>query len=103
MPVHAADNNSHVRKLYDNMFGPDNSDLFYYIQNVGEKKHDNKIVHLRYQIATDLTMERYALIFGANNFGALVLQTIITLVVVDSRGLGLAIIPQVSSLVVVAG
>lgn len=67
------------------------------------KTHVSIIVHLRYQIATDLTMERYALIFGANNFGALVLQTIITSVVVDSRGLGLAIIPQVSSLVVVAG
>ncbi|KAG8002111.1 Thiamine transporter 2, partial [Nibea albiflora] len=49
-----------------------------------------------YQIAADLTMERYALVFGANNFGALVLQTIITFVVVDSRGLGLGIITQVS-------
>ncbi|XP_010770876.1 thiamine transporter 1-like [Notothenia coriiceps] len=47
-----------------------------------------------YQIAADLTMERYALVFGANNFGALALQTIITSVVVDSRGLGLGIIPQ---------
>lgn len=44
-------------------------------------------------------MERYALIFGANNFGALVLQTILTSVVVDSRGLGLGIIPQVSRLI----
>lgn len=43
-------------------------------------------------------MERYALVFGANNFGALVLQTILTLVVVDSRGLALSIIPQVRSL-----
>lgn len=41
-------------------------------------------------------MERYALVFGVNNFGALVLQTIITSVVVDSRGLGLGIISQVS-------
>ncbi|XP_060902283.1 thiamine transporter 1 [Labrus mixtus] len=47
-----------------------------------------------YQIAADLSMERYALVFGANNFGALALQTIITSVVVDSRGLGLSIIPQ---------
>ncbi|KAK5929006.1 hypothetical protein CgunFtcFv8_010277 [Champsocephalus gunnari] len=47
-----------------------------------------------FQIAADLTMERYALVFGANNFGALALQTIITSVVVDSRGLGLGIIPQ---------
>lgn len=43
-------------------------------------------------------MERYALVFGANNFGALALQTIITSIVVDSRGLGLGIIPQVNSL-----
>lgn len=41
-------------------------------------------------------MERYALVFGANNFAALVLQTIVTSVVVDSTGLGLPIIPQVS-------
>ncbi|XP_071353455.1 thiamine transporter 1-like [Trachinotus anak] len=47
-----------------------------------------------YQIAADLTMERYALVFGVNNFGALALQTIITSVFVDSGGLGLAIIPQ---------
>ena len=42
-------------------------------------------------------MERYALVFGANNFGALFLQTVITSVVVDKAGLGLSIIPQVSS------
>lgn len=42
-------------------------------------------------------MERYALVFGANNFVALVLQTIITSVVVDNTGLALPIIPQVSS------
>ncbi|XP_053728413.1 thiamine transporter 2 [Synchiropus splendidus] len=47
-----------------------------------------------YQIATDLTMDRYALVFGANTFGALVLQTILTSVVVDQRGLGLDIISQ---------
>ncbi|PWA20177.1 hypothetical protein CCH79_00003686 [Gambusia affinis] len=47
-----------------------------------------------YQIAADLSMERYALVFGANNFGALLLQTIITSVVVDSGALGLPIIPQ---------
>ncbi|KAM8902339.1 thiamine transporter 1 isoform 1-T1 [Spinachia spinachia] len=47
-----------------------------------------------YQIAADLSMERYALVFGANNFGALALQTVITSVVVDSGGLGLGIIPQ---------
>ncbi|KAL2096037.1 hypothetical protein ACEWY4_008185 [Coilia grayii] len=47
-----------------------------------------------FQIAADLSMERYALIFGANNFGALVLQTIITFVVVDRGGLGLDIVTQ---------
>ncbi|XP_028276174.1 thiamine transporter 1 [Parambassis ranga] len=47
-----------------------------------------------YQIAAGLSMERFALVFGANNFGALSLQTVITSVVVDSGGLGLPIIPQ---------
>ena len=60
--------------------------------------HHDFPLFLRFQIAADLSMERYALIFGTNNFGALVLQTIITAVVVDTGGLGLAIIPQVSGL-----
>ncbi|XP_061072513.1 thiamine transporter 1, partial [Conger conger] len=47
-----------------------------------------------FQIAAELSMERYALIFGVNTFGALVLQTILTAVVVDSRGLGLDIVSQ---------
>ncbi|RXN18730.1 thiamine transporter 2-like protein [Labeo rohita] len=47
-----------------------------------------------YQIAAGLNMERYALVFGANTFCALVLQTIITSVVVDSSGLGLDIVTQ---------
>ncbi|KAL1261030.1 hypothetical protein QQF64_008857 [Cirrhinus molitorella] len=47
-----------------------------------------------FQIAAGLNMERYALVFGANTFCALVLQTIITSVVVDSRGLGLDIVTQ---------
>lgn len=38
--------------------------------------------------------------FGANNFGALALQTILTFVVVDSGGLGLSIIPQVGHLII---
>lgn len=45
-------------------------------------------------------MERYALVFGANNFGASALQTVITSIVVDSGGLGLPIIPQVSNLII---
>ncbi|XP_005993111.1 solute carrier family 19 member 3b [Latimeria chalumnae] len=47
-----------------------------------------------FQIATNLTMERYALMFGVNNFMALFLQTILTAIVVDSRGLGLDIVMQ---------
>lgn len=61
---------------------------------------DNMTFHFwsRFQVAAGLSMERYALMFGTNSFGGLALQTIITAVVVDSRGLGLAIIPQVSHL-----
>ncbi|XP_029472991.1 thiamine transporter 2 [Rhinatrema bivittatum] len=47
-----------------------------------------------FQIAVNLSMERYALMFGVNTFVALVLQTILTVTVVDSKGLNLAIIPQ---------
>ncbi|XP_050833767.1 thiamine transporter 2 isoform X3 [Serinus canaria] len=47
-----------------------------------------------FQIAVNLSMERYALMFGFNNFVALVIQTILTVVVVDSRGLGLDISTQ---------
>lgn len=47
-----------------------------------------------FQIAAGLNMERYALVFGANTFCALVLQTIITSVVVDSRGLGVDVVTQ---------
>lgn len=43
-------------------------------------------------------MERYALMFGFNNFVALVIQTILTVVVVDSRGLELDIVTQVSAI-----
>ncbi|XP_006890387.1 PREDICTED: thiamine transporter 2-like [Elephantulus edwardii] len=44
-----------------------------------------------FQIAVNLSVERYALVFGVNTFIALVIQTIITLVVVDTRGLKLPI------------
>uniref|UniRef100_A0AAV2J562 Solute carrier family 19 member 3a n=1 Tax=Knipowitschia caucasica TaxID=637954 RepID=A0AAV2J562_KNICA len=47
-----------------------------------------------FQIAAGLSMERYALVFGVNTFGALLLQTVLVSVVVDSAGLGLGIIPQ---------
>ncbi|XP_075057767.1 thiamine transporter 2 [Mixophyes fleayi] len=47
-----------------------------------------------FQIAVNLSMERYALMFGLNTFVALALQTILTIIVVDNRGLGLDIITQ---------
>lgn len=47
-----------------------------------------------FQLAAGLSVERYALAFGVNTFVALVLQTILTSIVVDSRGLGLDVITQ---------
>ncbi|XP_039601100.1 thiamine transporter 1-like [Polypterus senegalus] len=47
-----------------------------------------------YQIAVNLSMERYALIFGVNTFVALALQTVLTIVFVDKSGLGLDIFTQ---------
>ncbi|XP_015273322.1 PREDICTED: thiamine transporter 2 isoform X2 [Gekko japonicus] len=44
-----------------------------------------------FQIAVSLSMERYALMFGFNNFVALLIQTLLTVMVVDSTGLGLDI------------
>jgi thiamine transporter 2/3 len=51
-----------------------------------------------FQIAANLSMERYALVFGVNTFIALALQTLLTLIVVDASGLGLEITTQVRSL-----
>ncbi|XP_069068756.1 thiamine transporter 2-like [Pleurodeles waltl] len=48
-----------------------------------------------FQIAANLSMARYALVFGINTFVALVLQTILTAIVVDSSVLGLDIVTQV--------
>ncbi|XP_008323261.1 thiamine transporter 1 [Cynoglossus semilaevis] len=47
-----------------------------------------------FQIAANLNMQRYALVFGVNTFMALVLQTLLTVVVVDSAGLGLDVFTQ---------
>ncbi|XP_004453920.1 thiamine transporter 2 [Dasypus novemcinctus] len=44
-----------------------------------------------FQIAVNLSVERYALVFGINTFLALVIQTILTVIVVDPRGLNLPI------------
>lgn len=40
-------------------------------------------------------MQRYALVFGVNTFVALLLESLLTVVVVDSAGLGLDIFTQV--------
>ncbi|XP_067851194.1 thiamine transporter 2-like isoform X2 [Heptranchias perlo] len=48
-----------------------------------------------FQIAFHLSTAHYALVFGANTALAKLLQSILTIVVVDSRGLGLDIITQV--------
>ncbi|XP_007940372.1 thiamine transporter 2 [Orycteropus afer afer] len=47
-----------------------------------------------FQIAVNLSVERYALVFGINTFIALVIQTIVTVIVVDPRGLNLPISVQ---------
>uniref|UniRef100_A0A7N9AMG1 Solute carrier family 19 member 3b n=1 Tax=Mastacembelus armatus TaxID=205130 RepID=A0A7N9AMG1_9TELE len=47
-----------------------------------------------FQIASNLSMECYALTFGINTFAALSLQTIITVTVVDEAALGLDIVTQ---------
>ncbi|XP_037618205.1 thiamine transporter 1 [Sebastes umbrosus] len=47
-----------------------------------------------YQIAATLNMQRYALVFGVNTFVALLLQSLLTVVVVDSAGLGLDVFTQ---------
>ncbi|XP_068165048.1 thiamine transporter 1 [Antennarius striatus] len=47
-----------------------------------------------YQIAASLSVHRYALVFGVNTFMALLLQSLLTLVVVDSAGLGLDVFKQ---------
>nr|XP_003417931.1 thiamine transporter 2 [Loxodonta africana] len=44
-----------------------------------------------FQIAVNLSVERYALVFGLDTFIALVIQTIMTVIVVDPRGLNLPI------------
>ncbi|MBN3323324.1 S19A1 protein, partial [Atractosteus spatula] len=47
-----------------------------------------------FQIASSLTKELCALVFGVNTFLATILKTIITIIVADKRGLGLAVHPQ---------
>ncbi|XP_032888934.1 thiamine transporter 1 [Amblyraja radiata] len=47
-----------------------------------------------YKIAANLSVELYALVFGVNTFIALVLQTVLTLIVVESNMLNLTIFGQ---------
>ncbi|KAM4771174.1 thiamine transporter 2-like [Rhinophrynus dorsalis] len=47
-----------------------------------------------FQIAINLSIERYALMFGINTFVAMALQTILTVIVVDPQGLELDIVTQ---------
>ena len=68
---------------------------FYVLNSISK---DNLLCSTRFQIAANLSMQRYALVFGVNTFIALLLQTLLTVVVVDSVGLGLDIFPQVTCL-----
>ncbi|XP_006890386.1 PREDICTED: thiamine transporter 2-like [Elephantulus edwardii] len=47
-----------------------------------------------FQIALNLSVERYALVFGINTFVALGIQTLMTVIVVDERGLRLPVSTQ---------
>lgn len=48
-----------------------------------------------FQIASSLTKELCALVFGVNTFLGTILKTVITLIVVDKSGLGLDVHSQV--------
>ncbi|XP_032256641.1 thiamine transporter 2-like isoform X3 [Phoca vitulina] len=48
-----------------------------------------------FQIAANLSVERYALVFGINTFIALAIQTGMTVAVVDKQGLGLPVSIQI--------
>ena len=48
-------------------------------------------------MAASLSMQCYALVFGINTFVALLLQSALTLVLVDTAGLGPDIFPQVAN------
>ncbi|XP_078677937.1 thiamine transporter 1-like [Branchiostoma floridae x Branchiostoma belcheri] len=47
-----------------------------------------------FQIAEKLTRERYALVFGCNTFVALLLQTVLTAILVDKKGLDASVRTQ---------
>lgn len=51
-----------------------------------------------FEVAKYLSEDSYALIFGLNTFFALLLQSLLTLIVVSSKGFALDIISQVNFL-----
>ena len=53
----------------------------------------------RTQLALNVDHESYAFIFGFNTFIALVMQSILTIVVADQRGLDLGVRTQVGVLI----
>ena len=55
----------------------------------------NKNTDVSLQIARHVEMTRFALVFGTNMFASLLLQTILTSIVVDKRGLNLPVLTQV--------
>ena len=56
---------------------------------------NNAFFFFSYQIALHVAVNGYALVFGWNTFLALCLQSLLTLIVVDKRGLQLDDRPQV--------
>lgn len=55
----------------------------------------NRNIGFSLQIARHVEMTRFALVFGINMFASLLLQTILTSIVVDKRGLNLPVLTQV--------
>ena len=51
--------------------------------------------HFRAQIAKSLKHKRYGFVFGCNMFLALLIETILTVIVVDKAGLGVDVQTQV--------
>lgn len=47
-----------------------------------------------FQIASSMSKELCALVFGVNTFFATVLKTVITIIIADKRGLALSVHPQ---------
>ncbi|VDM94256.1 unnamed protein product [Onchocerca ochengi] len=48
----------------------------------------------QWNLAKKMVSESYGLIFGLNSFVALILQALLTMIVVDKRGFGMAVRPQ---------